>query len=87
MVIWNVSIGAQMFLHYPRVQAPGPLMGVLLAVFCAFALGTLRFPWLQALLLKPGRSIGEVRTQLLFVGVLLGVMALAFSLRLGVRGG
>ncbi|MDB6074410.1 MAG: hypothetical protein JWO89_2050 [Verrucomicrobiaceae bacterium] len=87
MVIWNLVFFSQSMIRSPHSRFPEPPIVAMTALYASLALGTLRFPWLQALLLKPGRSIGEVRPQMLLAGAVLSVMTVVFSLMLGVGSG
>jgi drug/metabolite transporter (DMT)-like permease len=65
---------------------PGLAAVVALALAFAFAIGTLTSPRLQRLVLKPGRSVNEIRPFLRLLTFICGIMFVIFSIVLAFGG-
>ena len=79
VVIWNALFLLDGFVPWKEPKGPGPytLLAIALLFFTALALNfSERF---QALALKPGRSISEVRSLALLVLVVSAIMLIAFG--------
>jgi len=74
IVMWNglFMIGAR---NHPRPSIPGPFSLLAIGLLLAAVIATIRFPAFQQLVLKPGRSVGEIRPML---NLLLLVSAIMF---------
>lgn len=80
IIVWNLLLGYE-FLARPRLAAfPGPCTVAALALAFCTSVAVLRFPALQKVFLRPGRSIGEVRPMFLLIAIVTGIMALVFTL-------
>ena len=79
VIIWNLLLGYEFFAQPHLAAFPGPRSVVALSfVFCT-AVAVLRFPAVQKVFLRPGRSIGEVRPIFLLIATVTGIMALVFT--------
>jgi len=96
---WSVIIGAFalwngpfflaffLFAKLPENAAPVALLFLLpLAMAFAFCLGTLKSPSFRRIVLKPGRSVGEIRPILRLIGFITGIMLLVFSIAMALGG-
>ena len=79
VILWNFLIGYE-FLSKQRLGVfPGPFtLAALLLVFST-SLAVLLSPKVQALFLRPGRSIGEVRPMFLLIATITGIMTILFT--------
>jgi hypothetical protein len=82
VAVWN----ALFFLDFGRFggvpSQPGPLLlGPLIFAF-ALSVGTFNLPMLQGIVLKPGRSVGEIRPFLRLLAIVSGFLLVAFSILL-----
>lgn len=64
VLVGNLLVGADMFSQADGFPLPGKLSCVFLGLLSAASLAILRSGTLQRMLLKPGRSIGEIRAYL-----------------------
>lgn len=71
-VVWNVLLMLEMFSQ--QRPTPGPLMLLAVAFLFAGALAVLRLPAAQRIVLKPGRSVGEIQPYLRLVLLVSGMM-------------
>lgn len=79
VIVWNVLLGYEFFSQPHLAAFPGPCSVAALAfVFCT-SVAVLRFPGVQEMFLRPGRSIGEVRPTFLLIATITGFMALVFG--------
>jgi len=61
---------------------PGPFVLAPLAFAFAFSIGTLVSPKLQGIILKPGRSVGEIKPHLRLLALISGLLLVIFSILL-----
>jgi hypothetical protein len=79
IALWNLLFILP-FLGQPRGRSPAgwrvlfPLYAALVLVFA-----TLKFGTIQQLVLKPGRSVGEIRPFLRLLAFICGLLAIVFS--------
>jgi hypothetical protein len=59
---------------------PGPLILAPLVFVFVLSLGTLKSPQLQRIILKPGRSVGEIRPFLRLIAFISGMLLVIFSI-------
>jgi len=82
VAIWN----ALFFLDFGRFGRgrgePGPLVLAPLLFAVALSLGTLRSTRLQRIILKPGRSVGEIRPLLRLIAFISAFLLIIFSILL-----
>jgi len=79
VVLWNFLFIAGVFV--PLGEHPRPVVFFLVAVLLVF-LGSVaiwRVRWLQWLVLKPGRSLGEIKAFLYLLASVSGTLSLAFG--------
>jgi hypothetical protein len=80
VAVWN----ALFLLDFSRGSGTPPQLGlsalVALAFAFAFSIGTLRSPRLQHLVLKPGRSVNEIRPLLRLLAFVSGIVLVIFSI-------
>jgi hypothetical protein len=74
LVAWNGLFILDMVLRKPTPPLPGPLSLLALGLTLAAGIAAIRVPAFQRLILKPGRSIGEVRPVLNFFLFITGIM-------------
>jgi hypothetical protein len=79
VVLWNALFLVDGFVPWKEPKGPGPyaFLAVVLLFLTALALNV--SARVQALALKPGRSIGEVRALVVLVLVVSAIMLLAFG--------
>ena len=77
---WNGLFILDMVLRKPTPPVPGPFSLLALGLTLAAVIAAIRVPAFQQLILKPGRSIGEVRPVLNLLLLITGVMLPVFSL-------
>lgn len=80
VAIWNLLIGFEMFSNPNRVPLPGPLSLVALWIIFGVSVAAIRLPTIQNILLKPGRSFGEVKPVFLLVATVSGIMTVIFTI-------
>ncbi len=80
VAIWNLLIGFEMFANQNRVPLPGPLSLVALWIIFGVSAAAIRLPTIQNILLKPGRSFGEVKPVFLLVATVSGIMTVIFTI-------
>ena len=82
IIAWN-ALSMLSFLGRERSASPpnGLMLVPLIAAF-AFAVGALTLPTLQRLILKPGRSVGEIRPFLLLLTFVTGLLLVVFTILL-----
>ena len=67
-----------MFSRPNRPPMPGPLSLVALGIVFGISGVAIRSPYVRNLLLKPGRTFGEVRPAVLLVATVTGAMVIVF---------
>jgi hypothetical protein len=72
IVVWNVLLMLEVFSR--QRPTPGPLTLLAVAFLFASALAVLRLPAAQRLILKPGRSVGEITPVLKLLLLVSGMM-------------
>jgi hypothetical protein len=77
---WNGLFILDMVLRKPTPPLPGPLSLLSLGLTFAAIIAAIRVSAFQRLILKPGRSIGEVRPVLNLLLFITGVLLAVFSL-------
>ena len=82
MIVWNALFFLSVIGSRETPPQPGPLILLPLVVFFALSIGVLKYQRLQRLILKPDRSIGEIRLYLRFLVFILGMMLAIFSVLL-----
>lgn len=85
VLIWNFFLGLEFFGQAGFVSFPGPLSFAAVALLFVASLAALRLPGLQAILLRPGRSIGEVRPVFVLLATVSGLMTIVFGIMFIVR--
>ncbi len=78
VVVWNALI----FLGSGHTAHPGPFILAPLLFAFALTIGTLMSPKLQRIILKPGRSVGEIRPFLRLLAFISGFLLVIFSILL-----
>jgi hypothetical protein len=78
IVVWNVLLMSEMFSRQRPTLGPMALLAV--ALVFAGTLSVLRLPAAQRIILKPGRSVGEIRPFLRLLQFVSGVMFVGLSL-------
>jgi hypothetical protein len=86
VVLWNLVIGIEIVARPTGIPSPGPLSLAALLIVFGFSIAAIRFPVVQNLLLKPGRSFGEVKQIFLLVATISGIMAFVFAIILAMGG-
>lgn len=80
VAVWN----AFFLLDFSRSRGPSPTPGlfacIALLLLFTLSVATLRSPSVQRLVLKPGRSVGEIRAVLRLLAFISGIMLVAFSI-------
>jgi hypothetical protein len=81
VLVWNALFLTEIF-HSPRFPPlpVGPFALLAMTLMVALCLGALRFPFVQRLLLKPDRQIGELRPYLQGIIFIVGMMLIVFSI-------
>jgi hypothetical protein len=84
IAFWNVLF----LLDFSRFSGspPQPGLSAVVALAFAFSIGTLTSPRLQRLVLKPGRSVNEIRPFLRLLTFICGIMLVIFSIVLACGG-
>ncbi|MBN9693932.1 MAG: hypothetical protein J0M24_27125 [Verrucomicrobia bacterium] len=86
VLIWNLLLGYE-FSSQPTLAAfPGPCTFAALSLVFVASLTVLRSPSAQAVVLRPGRSFGEVRPTFLLVATITGIMTVVFIFFVLARG-
>lgn len=81
MLIWNGLFFLDALIHPLKVgEHPSPLILAPLVFAVAISIGTLLSPSLQRIVLKPGRSVGEIKSLLLLILVISSVLLVVFSI-------
>lgn len=80
ILVWNGLILLDMTSGRQPVPIPGPFSLLSLGLAFAASLATLRVPSFQRLILKPDRSIGEIRPILNLLLIISGFMAVIFTI-------
>lgn len=79
VLLWNLLLGYEFF-SQPMLSAfPGPCTIAALSLVLVTSLAVLFSPLVQAIILRPGRSIGEVRPMFLLVAIITGIMTVVFT--------
>ena len=79
VVIWNALFLVDGFVPWKQPKGPGPYTFLAIALLFLAALALNFSGGFQALVLKPGRSISEVRSVALLVLVVSAIMLIAFG--------
>jgi|KBSSwiStaDraftv2_1062776.scaffolds.fasta_scaffold23174_6 hypothetical protein len=89
IVVWNGLFLLDGFVPWNAPKAPGLFVLLALALLFATAMSVLRSAAIQSWVLKPGRSVGEIRSLLLFLLLVSGMLLVGFTLvaLLGSRAG
>jgi hypothetical protein len=83
IIVWNGLFLLDSASHNRQVRsAPGPLILLPLVFALAFSVVTLTSPQIQRLVLKPGRSVGEIRPFLRLLAFISGFLLVVFSILL-----
>ena len=82
IVIWNLLLGYESVFRRGHFNFPGPFTLLALTLVFTLSVATLFSSGLQSKVLKPGRSVGEVRPALLLIATITGFMLGIFSLLL-----
>jgi hypothetical protein len=80
ILVWNGLFLLDMSSGRRPVPIPGPLSLLALGLVFAAGLATLRVPSIQRLILKPDRSVGEIRPILNLLLVISGFMLVIFTI-------
>ena len=80
VVMWNLLIGFEMVAHSAQTPLPGPLSLTALWILFGVSIAAIRFSYVPAILLKPGRSFDEVKPIFLLVATVSGIMAIVFGI-------
>ena len=84
--VWNVLFLPDFSPFSGSPPQPGLSVVVAFALAFAFSIGTLTSPRLQCLVLKPGRSVNEIRPFLRLLTFICGIMLVIFSIVLAFGG-
>ena len=76
-VLWNVLLGYEFFSRPNFAAFPGPCSLAAVAIVFVTSVAVLRSSRVQAIFLRPGRSIGEVRPVFVLVALITGIMTVA----------
>ena len=76
-LVWNLLLGYEIFARSMLAAFPGPCTITALALVFGASLAALFSPSVQAILLRPGRSFGEVRPMFQLVATITGIMTVA----------
>ena len=79
VLLWNLLLGYEFFSQPMLAAFPGPCTIAALSLFFVTSLAVLLSPAVQAIFLRPGRSIGEVRPIFLLVATITGIMTVVFT--------
>jgi len=82
VLVWNGLFILDLLYSNSHGRLPLPGLGAVIALGLAFALsaGTLVSPRLQGLVLKPGRSVNEIRPFLRLLAFISGIMFVVFAI-------
>ena len=86
VVVWNALLLLDFSRSGSSPPQPGPFALVALLFAFALSVGTLVSPRLQRLVLKPGRSVGEISPFLRLLAFVSGIMVIVFSIILAFGG-
>jgi hypothetical protein len=76
---WNGLFILDLFFHRTALPVPGPFSLLAIGLALAVTIATIRMPAFQRLVLKPGRSVGEIRPLLNLLLFITGVMFVVSS--------
>ncbi len=79
VLLWNLLLGYEFFSQPMLAAFPGPYTITALSLVFVTSLAVLFSSSVQAIFLRPGRSIGEVRPMFLLVATITGIMTLVFT--------
>jgi len=79
VLLWNLLLGYEFFSQPMLAAFPGPCTITALSLVFGTSLAVLFSPFVQAIFLRPGRSIGEVRPMFLLVATIAGIMTVVFT--------
>jgi hypothetical protein len=79
IAVWNALLLLDFTRSSSRPSQPGPFALVALLFAFVLSFGTLISPRLQQLVLKPGRSVGEIRPFLRLLALISGLMVIVFA--------
>lgn len=79
VLLWNLLLGYEFFSRPMLAAFPGPCTITALSLIFVTSLAVLFSPSVQAIFLRPGRSIGEVRPIFLLVATITGIMTVVFT--------
>jgi hypothetical protein len=80
IALWNALFLVERVVPWYPPPSPGPFALAALALAFAFVSGVLRSARLQSVVLKPGRSLGEIRAFLLLLQLVTGLLLVALSI-------
>jgi hypothetical protein len=78
-LLWNLFLGYEYFSRPISEAFPGPFTIAALCLLSITSLAVLFSPAVQAIFIRPGRSIGEVRPLFVFVATISGIASVAFT--------
>jgi hypothetical protein len=78
-LLWNLLLGYEFFSKPILAAFPGPCTVTALALVFITSLSVLFSPTVQAIFLRPGRNIGEVRPMFLLAATITGIMTFVFT--------
>lgn len=79
VLLWNLLLSYEFFSQPMLAAFPGPCTLAALSLVFVTSLAVLSSPSVQAIFLRPGRSIGEVRPMFLLVATITGIMTIVFA--------
>lgn len=79
ILLWNMLLSYELFSQPMLAAFPGPCTIAALILVFVTSLAVSFSPSVQAIFLRPGRSIGEVRPMFLLVATITGIMAVVFT--------
>ena len=79
VLLWNLLLGYEFFYRPMLAAFPGTCTIAALSLVFVTSLAVLFSPSVQAIFLRPGRTIGEVRPMFLLVATIAGIMTVVFT--------
>jgi hypothetical protein len=80
VIVWNALFFFNHIRSGQNPSQPGPIILAPLVFAFALSVGTLKLPQLQRIILKPGRSVGEIEPFLRLLAFVSGLLLIIFSI-------
>jgi len=80
LLLWNLLFGYEFFSQPRPVAFPGPCTIAALSLVFVTSLAVLFSPSVQAIFLRPGRRIAEVRPLFMLIAIITGIMTCVFTI-------